>query len=189
MITSQFSKYGSWRDWRETPCIFTKYKPQKNGRNGLHVHQRIGDKKRLVHRIAWEKAFGPIPTGMCVCHHCDVGHCVNTEHLFLGPKRINIKDMVDKGRHAAKLTWAEVCLIRLGCLVGMPQDFLAERFNVSQSRISYIFHYRNWKETPEMQEYWMAMLIVKDEGETVCGGWANPLAGDVIVGVGGKGAR
>jgi HNH endonuclease len=136
-----------------TPCMFTKHKPRKNGRNGLQARQRIGRKHYLVHRLAWEKAFGPIPPGMKVCHHCDVGHCVNPEHLFLGPQRINVEDMMNKGRHAARLTWIEVILIRLGYLVGIPQDVLAKRFSIAQSMVSFIVRYKRWRETPEMQTF------------------------------------
>lgn len=56
--------------------------------------------KRLVaHRAAYECAFGPIPSGMVVCHRCDVPACINPTHLFIGTQRDNIRDMISKGRH------------------------------------------------------------------------------------------
>ena len=59
---------------------------------------RVGDKKKLVHRLSWEMANGPIPDGLCVCHHCDNPICVRPEHLFLGTKQQNHDDMLAKGR-------------------------------------------------------------------------------------------
>lgn len=52
-----------------------------------------------AHRIAWELAYGDVPTGMCVLHHCDNPRCVRPEHLFLGDRDANNKDKVAKGRH------------------------------------------------------------------------------------------
>lgn len=59
---------------------------------------RHGSKSQLVHRVEWERHFGPIPPGMFVCHSCDNPPCCNIEHLFLGTPMDNVRDMIAKGR-------------------------------------------------------------------------------------------
>jgi hypothetical protein len=53
---------------------------------------------RAAHRVAWELTRGPIPGDLLVLHRCDVGLCVNPDHLFLGTTLDNVLDKERKGR-------------------------------------------------------------------------------------------
>lgn len=69
----------------------------------------VGKKMAYTHRLSWEMHNGPIPPGMHICHHCDNPKCVRPDHLFLGTRTDNMRDMWRKGRGwspwAARAEW------------------------------------------------------------------------------------
>lgn len=88
-------------------------------RDGYGCINVSGKRKAWAHRVAWQVAHGPIPTGKLVCHTCDVRCCVNPDHLFIGTNDDNVNDMLRKQRHArgernglSKLTENAVAEIR-----------------------------------------------------------------------------
>ncbi len=63
------------------------------------VQWRIDRERPKAHRFSWMIHFGSIPKGMCICHACDNGLCVNPNHLWLGTRSANVTDMFRKGRN------------------------------------------------------------------------------------------
>ena len=77
-------------EWQDGVCITgygsaTGYCPDRNG---------------TAHRVAWWITNGPIPEGICVLHKCDNRKCVNPQHMFLGTRDDNNRDMREKLRHS-----------------------------------------------------------------------------------------
>lgn len=64
--------------------------------NCLYTLLTIDGKCVGAHRAVFERVFGPIPNGLCVLHSCDNPLCVNPDHLFLGTKGDNNRDMANK---------------------------------------------------------------------------------------------
>ncbi|TMC47257.1 MAG: hypothetical protein E6J20_20010 [Chloroflexi bacterium] len=58
-------------------------------------------KRSSAHRAAWETANGKaVPSDLCGLHTCDIRHCIEPTHLFLGTKGDNNRDRTRKGRSA-----------------------------------------------------------------------------------------
>jgi len=122
---------------------------------------RIDGRRVRVHRLAWERVYGPIPDGMSILHRCDNPPCHNVDHLFLGTQAENVIDMDSKGRRGTrlgitqpgtpgeshprhKLTDADVLDIRDQYANGATQVALARQYGVAQKSISRIVRREAW---------------------------------------------
>lgn len=117
----------------------------------------LGDKykTRSAHKVSYELHVGEVPSGMHVCHKCDVKSCVNPEHLYVGTGKQNYADARDRGRlrprrgetnPIAKLTTAQVLEIKSSNETGVD---LARRFGLSPSTVCQIRKGLRWKHLDE----------------------------------------
>lgn len=100
-------------------------------------------------RHIWMQMFGEIPKGMVVCHKCDNPACINPEHLFLGTRKDNMDDMVNKNRqikgkdcHCSKLTEQQVLEIFRDV---RTQKIISAEYRVSERTVWKIRNRISWK--------------------------------------------
>lgn len=137
----------------ETPC--KEWTGCKNrggyGMKGFSINGKFVLKR--VHRLEWEKHYGPIPPEIKVCHRCDNRACYEITHLYLGTQQDNMTDMMNKNRgnwakgeeHGlSKLTPEQVQSIRQQLKLGITKVSLAKKFNVSHMSIHSIAVGRTW---------------------------------------------
>jgi hypothetical protein len=132
---------------------------RKQGKNQGYGELAIGPKGRQeklrAHRISWELHNGEIPSGLIVLHRCDNPPCVNPEHLELGTKFDNVRDMDVKGRRRIRLpnvtsdkpvfTGEDILNIRNACSTGTSVLELAYIFESTRSHIDAIVTGASWK--------------------------------------------
>ena len=132
----------------------------QGGKTGRGYGQLMYDGKLwYAHRLAWTMANGPIPDGQWVLHKCDVPHCVNPGHLFLGNNADNMADKVSKGRNPhgeghvrSKLTDHIVLEARELWRSGEHTvRSLAERYGVSGHTIYMAMTGKTWKHLAEAE--------------------------------------
>lgn len=119
-------------------------------RGGYGMGRALGKRWR-IHRLVWTVAYGVIPDGTKVLHTCDVRHCCNPRHLFLGSNQDNSDDMVAKGRSSrgdrnarSKLTEADVRELHRLAGAGATRQALVSQFKISRTQVYNILHYKKW---------------------------------------------
>ncbi len=135
---------GCWR-WRGTL--------RGDGYGVINAGKEGGYKILRAHRVAYEHFVGPIPEELEMRHLCHNRECVNPEHLAVGTRADNMRDMVEAGRWGdhppmrgagngnSKLTDSKVLAIRAS---GEPGVVLARRFGVSGTTVSQVRRRRTW---------------------------------------------
>lgn len=58
-----------------------------------------------THRVAYTLRFGPIPSGLLICHSCDNPPCCNPDHLFPGGRFPNLDPGVAAQRVSVQLNY------------------------------------------------------------------------------------
>lgn len=130
------------------------------GKDGIGYgrHARYLGETR-AHRLSYRLFKGEIPSGLKVLHTCDVRHCVNPNHLWLGTQADNVADMIQKGRSRhgdlrgekngqARLTPERVAQIRKLRDVGYTYTQLAEEFGVSRMTANRAARGVSWSTVP-----------------------------------------
>ncbi len=83
----------------ETGCFIWP----SNGIKQRYGKMRVNGKVTPVHRFMYERAFDVcVLPGIEVMHKCDIGLCINPNHLTLGTHRENMDDMKSKNRGNAQ---------------------------------------------------------------------------------------
>lgn len=111
---------------------------------------RVDGRLQSAHRVSYELHVGPIPDGLCVLHTCDVCHCVNFDHLWVGTNADNSADKIAKGRGVwakgeqhgmAKLTEKQVLEIR--ATTGLYRE-IASQYGIDPSLVGHIKNRKSW---------------------------------------------
>ena len=105
-----------------------------------------------VHRISYELACGPIPSGLQIRHSCNQGMCVRPDHLLVGTALENAADKVAAGNqtkgeavNTAKLSAAQVRQIRETYATGaVSLTTLARQFRMKRKAIQRLVHGISW---------------------------------------------
>lgn len=85
----------------------------------------------FAHRYAWFLAYGRWPEPEAL-HHCDNPPCCDLEHIYEGNQQDNMRDMVERKRHAHVLTDDLITQIRSA--TGNLEE-IAARFGISATSV------------------------------------------------------
>jgi len=128
--------------------ICMSHKPNTYGYPCITVAQ----KPLRMSRFVFENEYGPIPTGLFVCHSCDNRRCINPEHLYLGTNGDNTRDREERNpspiwdrHHNAVLTREQAAAVVRRAAAGESHNTLANQYGVHKSTVSKIVNGTNWR--------------------------------------------
>jgi hypothetical protein len=143
LVYKRFFKYVTVGKPNE--CWEWKGGTDEDGYGIFNWHEK---KIKNAHVAAYELFTGK-RHGLCVCHKCDNPPCCNPNHLWLGTRRQNNQDMMDKGRHKrtnAKLTPDDAKAIRKLYAEGkLTQIDIGKKYKVHNALVSRIISNKAWR--------------------------------------------
>ena len=114
-------------------------------------YHQIKGKTIKAHRFSYNAFIGEIPENLHVLHKCDVTCCVNPDHLFVGSHRVNMDDMVKKGRSPRLLgenhgmvKLSEEDVVKIRDMRGTHKE-IAKEFNISRQLVGFIKSGKRWR--------------------------------------------
>ena len=156
-ILSRIKIVGTCWEWQGTTKGF--------GYGSMTVGSRSDGTRRTTtsHRVSYEAFNGKIKDDLWVLHKCDNPKCCNPEHLYLGDRSQNVKDMMNRGRlnHVygerasnSKLTDNDVVSIRNDRFeLGLTYRELAKKYGLkSHKSVMQICNGQSWCHVPEPPE-------------------------------------
>lgn len=110
---------------------------------------RITGTAEHIHRLSYKLVHGEInPPSLVVCHKCDNRRCFNPDHLFLGTRDDNQKDMKAKRRSAFGERNARATLTaeQVAAIIADPrrQRIIGIDFGITQGHVSAIKRGERW---------------------------------------------
>lgn len=136
-----------WARVDKTPtCWLWKHTKDKYGYGTI----KANGEKRRAHRLSFILMFGDIAENKWVLHKCDVRHCVNPEHLYLGTAKDNAEDrqqrnpQLGESHGRAKFTAKQILKIRQLSKKGKTPKELAGNFRSSPQNIRHIVSNQSW---------------------------------------------
>lgn len=133
----------------ENGCWIWKGRVRKDG-YGESSYRK--NKHSKVHHISFLTFKGPIGNGLWVLHKCHIRSCCNPDHLYLGTRLDNSRDMVESGRSnkgrdrpLAKLDEDKVKYCRFMHEFGVSNKQLANFFGVCSQTMHSAVNGQTWK--------------------------------------------
>lgn len=140
---------------------------------------KVGGHTIGAHRVAYALSHGFVPAGLVVRHRCDTPLCCRPDHLTIGTHWDNMRDMVGRGRQAAKLTVDDVNGMRRRARAGATYAELGRRYGVDYTTVRDAVTGRAWQsateppvdEVRQVQRPW-----TEDEDAVIFGGTVAEVA-------------
>ena len=116
-----------------------------------YPQMRYRGKMILVMKYLWMQEHGCLDHGLVMRHTCDNPNCINLDHIIIGSRYDNVRDMVDRNRQAigesvwsSKLCEKDIVVIRELHRSGLSSPKIAEKYNVHKSTILRVINGKTW---------------------------------------------